>query len=239
MALGAKADAPDYTQVPTYKGKFGFRLGGGYDVSSSGKAFAMYEGYSWKQDNNSSLERGAKFNKMIVGYGHTQKISESSSLFLKGQADMTKVELEAVTGLVAAKIDRISVPLTFGFEHVALEWLTLRGSVVQNLWGTVKDSGLTANLGNAGGASTGSIIRGLASQRYGSSTSGNGGKKTLANSTTVNAGATLKFGQLEVDGLIGATPASRTGTLGDTANTNAGVLALDNLETRVAMTYKF
>jgi hypothetical protein len=239
VALGAKADAPDYAHTPTYKGKLGFRLGGGYDVNESGKVFGMYESYSWKQKNASTAERVGKFSKMIVGYGHTQKVTDSGSLFIKGQFDLTKVELEAITGLVAAKIDRMSVPLTVGYEHAALSWLTLRGSVVQNIYGTVKDSGLTANLGGATGSVTGAVIRGLANQRYGSSTTGNGGKKTLANSTTVNAGATLKFGSLEVDGLIGATPASRTGAPGDTANTNAGILALDNLETRVGMTYKF
>lgn len=239
LALGAKADAPDNGQVPTYKGKLGFRVGGGYDVSEQGKTFAMYESYSWKQDNNTSPERVSKFNKIILGYGHTQKVSATSSLFAKAHGEMTKIEVEAVTGLEAAKIDRLVIPVTFGFEHTALEWLVLRGSVVHNLWGTVKDSGLQANFGTAGAGTNGGIIRNLANQRYGSSTTGTGGKTTLANSTTVNAGATLKFGSLEVDGLIGATPASRSGTLNATANTNAGVLSLDNLETRVAMTYKF
>lgn len=237
VALGAKADAPDYTSTPTYKGKLGFRLGGGYDLSESRKVFGMYESYSWKQKNATTAERVGKFSKMIIGYGHTKKITDAGIFFVKGQFDLTKIELEAISGLVAAKIDRMSVPLTIGYEHAALSWLTLRGSVVQNLFGTVKDSGLTANLD---GSVTGATARGLSTARYGSSTAGqNGGKKTLANSTIVNAGATLKFGSLEVDGLIGATPASRSGTPASTANTSNGVLALDNLETRVGMTYKF
>jgi len=243
LALGAKAEAPDNTQVPTYKGKFGARVGGGYDLSPESKVFVMYESYSWKQDNNVTEEREGSFNKGILGYGHTKKVNDGGSLFAKAQVEATNIKLSAVTGLVQAKINRLAIPVTIGYEHVAKDWLTLRGSVVQNLWGTVKDEGLTANFGTPASAAdfstTGKTLRLLANGRYGSSTSGNGGKKTLANSTTVNAGATLTFGSLSVDGLVAATPASRTGTLNSTANTNGGVLALDNLETRVALTYKF
>lgn len=239
MALGAKANAPDNTQAPTYKGKFGARIGGGYDLSPEGKVFAMYESYSWKQDNNVTDERTGSFNKGFLGYGHTKKVNEGGTLFAKAQVETTNIKLTGVTGLVQAKISRMAVPLTFGYEHAAQDWLTLRGSVVQNLWGTVKDEGLQANFGTAGLGTTGSVIRFLANGRYGSSLSGNGGKKTINNSTTVNAGATLTFGNLAVDGLIAATPASRVGALDSTATTKAGILALDNLETRVAVTYKF
>lgn len=241
LALGAKADAPDNTQLPTYKGKFGARLGGGYDLSSEGKIFAMYENYSWKQDNNVTDERTGSFMKGFVGYGHQKKVNESGTLFAKGMVEVIGIKLSAVTGLVQAKIDRMAVPLTFGYEHSATDWLTLRGSVVQNLWGTIKDAGLQANFGTAGAGTTGALLRNLASARYGSSTNAiHDSKSTLANSTSVNAGATLKFGSVEVDGLIGSTTASRSaGTVAAVANTNGGVLALDNLETRVAVTYKF
>ena len=241
LALGAKADSPDQVATPTYKGKFGARLGGGYAVSENGRVLAMYETYSWKQDNSTTEEREGSFSKWIAGYGHTKKVSETGTLFSKAQVEMTKIKLDAITGLEAAKIDRMAIPVTFGYEHSALEWLTLRGSVTHNLFGTVKDSGLASNFGTplVGNdlTTTGKSIRILANARYGSSVTGNGGKKTISNSTIVNAGATLKFKDLELDGLIGATPASRTGSLG--SNTNGGVLALDNLETRVGLTYKF
>ncbi len=239
LALGAKADSPDQASTPTYKGKFGMRVGGGYDLSPEGKAFLMYENYSWKQDNASSLERVGSFHKWFVGYGHQKKVSDAGTLIAKAQVEMTSIKLDAVTGIAQAKIDRFAIPLTFGYEHAALEWLTLSGSVVQNLFGTVKDEGLTDNFTTNGG-STGATIRALAAARYGSSSSGTGGKKTINNSTSVNAGATLTFGKLSVDGLVAATGAARnSGALNNTANTNAGVLSLDNLETRVALTYKF
>lgn len=61
-----------------------------------------------------------------------------------------------------------------------------------------------------------------------------GDKSTQQNSTDINTGATLKFGDLSVDGLIGT-----TGNNGATANTESGVLSTDRLMTRVSMTYRF
>jgi hypothetical protein len=241
--IGAKSNRPLASLAPTYKGKFGIRAGGGYDFSSNDKLFGMYENYTWDQTNNTTATRVGSFTKTFLGYGHTQKVSDSSNMFVKLQAEMTKIQLKSVGALVAAKIDRLALPLSVGFEHAATEWLVLRGSVVQNLYGTIKDEGLTANFGTplsaADFTNMGKSIRLLAAGRYGSSTSGNGGKKSLRNSTAVNAGATLKFASLELDGVIGATPASRTGAPDSTASTNKGTLAFDNLETRVGMTYNF
>lgn len=239
LAIGAKAEAPDFTVAPVYKGKFGARLNGGYDLSPENKTFAMYENYSWDQTNNTTATRKGGFSKGLLGFGHTKKVSNNSAMFVKLQGELTHIQLNSVGALAAAKIDRLIFPLSIAFEHTATELLVLRGSVVHNLYGTVKDEGLTANFGTAGLGSIGPAIRTLANAKYGSSTSGNGGKKTLPNSTTVNAGATLKFGSLEVDGLIGATPGSRTGAPGTTANTNTGTLTLDNLQTRVGLTYNF
>lgn len=61
------------------------------------------------------------------------------------------------------------------------------------------------------------------------------GKSTDSNTTNVNAGATLTFGKLMVDGVIGTTDASRTGTI----DSEKGSLATDNLMTRVAVHYWF
>lgn len=240
IALGAKADAPDLTGAPSYKGKLGLRAGGGYDLNNMNKAFGMYESYSWDQTVSSATRRGS-FNKGFVGVGHTNKVTESSTLFAKAQAELTNIKLEKNSvATTEAKITRLAVPVTFGFEHQATDWLVLRGSVSQNLYGTVKDSGLGATGNFAAGL--GPTIRGLAAAKYGSSTTGNGGKKSISNSTTVNAGMTLKFGKLELDGNIGTTDSARGAT--DTATTSVtetkhGVLALDNLMTRVGMTYNF
>lgn len=240
IALGAKSENTTAAARQEYKGKIGVRVGGGYDLSSENKLFGMYERYGWEQDNATDARRDGKFSKGFAGVGHTRKVSETSTIFAKLQAEMTKIELESTGALLAAKIDRLAIPVSIGFEHTATEWLVFRGSVAQNLWGTVKNEGLADNFGTAvtgAPTTTGEVLRILANQRYGSSITGTNGKRTLPNSTTVNAGATLAFGKLSVDGLVGATSGSRTGTVGTA--TNNGALALDNLETRVAVTYKF
>lgn len=242
VALGAEADAPDLTHAPKYEGKLGVRVGGTYGLSDTNKAFLMYEQYSWEQSNNTAngAKRDASFNKWFTGVGHTMKASEKSTLFARGQVEMTTIKLDAISTLRNAEIKRMAVPVTVGYEHAATEWLTFRGSVAHNLYGTVEDSGLTENFAAVAGAggTTGALIRGLANARYGSSTNGNGGKKTIANSTVVNAGAALTFGNLTVDGLIGTTGGDRAATT-VTGNTAGGVFSLDNLMSRVSMTYNF
>jgi hypothetical protein len=235
IALGAKSNAPDGQYTPTYKGKLGIRVGGGYDLNAESKMFGMYETYKWTQDNSQDPERDGSFWKGQFGVGHTKKVSDSSSLYAKLYAEVLQVKLAAAGSMVEAKIDRMAIPVTVGFEHKAFDWLTVRGSVVQNIFGTVKDSGLQQNFGDwtAATTNTGRVIRSLAYARYGSSLSGTGGKKTIANSTVVNAGAGLTFGSVIVDGLVSTT--SSTGT----EDSKKGVLSLDNLETRVGVTYNF
>jgi len=93
-------------------------------------------------------------------------------------------------------------------EADATSWLVVRGAVSQNL---------------------------ILGQSKTTVTNTPDAKSTIANSTVVNAGATLNFGKLKVDGLVGTT--GTTGTTG--AGTNTGVLQTNNLLTRVGVTYAF
>ncbi|WP_372651320.1 hypothetical protein, partial [Halobacteriovorax sp.] len=102
-----------------------------------------------------------------------------------------------------------TLPLTLGFEADATSWLTLRGSVTQSV--------LINN-----------------EEKKGATTAGNNYKQS--NSTTdVSAGATLNFGKLKVDGSIGTTSHARNAA----TQSENGTLALDNVLTRVGVTYWF
>ena len=83
-------------------------------------------------------------------------------------------------------------------------------------------------------------LRGSVSQTLWGTQEDKSNKKGFANSTLVNAGASLKFGEMTVDGVIGnsAAGAAPTGTVGDTSVGN-GNLRTDNLMSRVSMTYRF
>lgn len=81
------------------------------------------------------------------------------------------------------------------------------------------------------------VLRGSVAQNIWSSVDSDANdKSTVANSTNVNAGATLKFGELSVDGVVGSN--NGAGAISNTQS-EKGTLALDNLLTRASVTYRF
>lgn len=100
-----------------------------------------------------------------------------------------------------------------------------------------KGSKLPLTLGFEADATSWLVLRGSITQNvFINSTKNNAGKKlTNANTTNVSAGATLNFGKLKVDGSIGTTDSNRAAA---TAS-ETGTLALDNVLTRVGVTYWF
>lgn len=66
----------------------------------------------------------------------------------------------------------------------------------------------------------------------------NGDKKTMEDTTSVAAGATLSWGDLALDGVIGNSAAGAAASSDNTSGGN-GNLRSDNLMSRVSMTYKF
>ncbi|MFA5583042.1 MAG: hypothetical protein WDA09_02415 [Bacteriovoracaceae bacterium] len=222
-----------------FEGKRGWELGGSYDLGFA-KAFGYWRHGVWEQDVDSAsfvivgtdpVPTGALYqgksefdtNRIRVGLGREAQLTDRTTLFTKLEYVMTKREVEgkgAVKG--TANIDDYYVPLTIGLEHDATSWLTLRGSVTQYLvseqdndYGKLND--------------TPGTISGLVTAKY------QPGKRSFQNSTNVNAGLTLKFGDLAIDGVIGT---SSAGNIVDTKSEN-GVFSLDNLASRVAMTYRF
>jgi hypothetical protein len=103
--------------------------------------------------------------------------------------------------------------------------------------GKTKTSALPVTLGFEADATSWLVVRGNVHQNVilGETKDVNGKKKTAANSTTVDAGGTLNFGKLKVDGSIGTTPTSGVAT----ATTKNGVLSTNNLMTRVGVSYWF
>ena len=231
VALGSRVVDP--TAGVRFKGKTGYRLTGGYDYNGY-NAYASYEGLGWDQTLNATKTESS-FNKGHVGVGRVFEVATGSRFMARTSYDFISIEMKYTT---KAKIDRYAVPLVVGFEHDATDWLTFRGSVTQNLFGQVKTSGFGENFGTgvSGGSllTTGYWLRSLANARYGTPVNGGNGKKTL-DGTDVQAGATLKFGQISVDGVVGMTKFSRAST----TSGEEGVLSKDNLATRVSMNYNF
>ncbi|MBD66378.1 MAG: hypothetical protein CME62_14300 [Halobacteriovoraceae bacterium] len=82
-------------------------------------------------------------------------------------------------------------------------------------------------------------LRGSVSHEIiGTDENGDGDAATRQNKTTVAAGASLTWGDLSVDGMIGNNDAG-DGTPGNNTSAGAGQLRTDSLLSRVSLTYKF
>ena len=210
-----------------FKGKLGYEVGGTYHIDNEASVFAFWRHAGWEQESSVSQaaatpaapaytgEADATTDRFIVGYGRETKLNDKATLFYKASYVLNKRELDTKDD-GKATIDDYSVPVVVGLEHDSASWLTLRGSITQSIFNE-QDNDYDEDL--------------LPLVNTNVVTANPDKKRTRRNTTTVAAGATLKFGDFSVDGLLARDS-------GGTGATN-GVLNSENLLTRVAMTYKF
>lgn len=235
VSLKGESTANTGANEEKFDGSLGLHLGGAYKIGA-GKVTANYKTLKWDIKNTvhtTAVE--AKYNVIDVGYGHEKEVA-GGTLFTQVYYRSTKIEAPFTTASGAADLKHAIIPLIVGFEAKATEWLTWRGSVSGNLHGKVENKGITdTNFAPSIGA--GKTIADLLAGAYDSGK--NSGTEVLKTSirskVAVAGGATLTFGKLSVDGMIGTTAGSRTGSVG----TKNGSLSLDNLLTRVGMNYAF
>ncbi len=231
----AEADAIGAVGTDEFEGKLGYELGGNYNLGDDYKAFAYWRHAGFETDTVSpavittqlppqigpAYSGNAKFNtnKYRFGGGRDLVLNTKARLLTKIEYVMNTRKVETKDG--DADLKDYSIPLTVALEYDANSWLTLRGSVYQSLYGKQNNDYDTSLLPNINPA----VLADLKPK-----------KRDLNNTTNINAGASLKFGNLAFDGLIG------TGTdAGGTTDSKSeqGFITLDNLMTRVAMTYRF
>jgi hypothetical protein len=199
-----------------FKGKTGFQVGGSYDLNDY-RLFGEYQSIAGS-DEVADVEASVK--TMIIGAARTVKLNDKANLFTKAQYSNTKCSNESATALVISN-DASNTDLTCN--------------------GTDKDTKITSvpvTIGLEYDATSWIVVRGSISQSIMGTVDFDGDKRSQDNTTRVNAGATLKFGDLNVDGVVGTTDASNTTTGNSTAG-SGGVLRTDTLMSRVSMTYKF
>jgi hypothetical protein len=227
-----------------FKGKLGLQAGGSYALSGMGRVFGYYKHFGWEQTDSFSYstpqaaaiggQNGTvqgDFSSYYLGWGADLDVNSGDKVFTSISLKKTDINLEFAN---KSEVRHTVIPLTLGYEAKATEWLTLRGSVVQNVYGQ-KDNKNVNNYG-ANGTRLNKVASGVLAKLYGGS-----GKSTIANSTSVSAGATLAFGQLSIDGLIGMTDAAGGSVISATDSNppKTGVLSGSNLESSVGVTYKF
>ncbi|MEX0799170.1 MAG: hypothetical protein WD025_06980, partial [Bacteriovoracaceae bacterium] len=218
IGISNKAENGDYE----FDGKSSFDLGASYLFND---LTYMARVQSIQAEDAAGNE--IKSQNIHIGTARVYRLNDRSNIWVSAWYKMDRMECDADSGFSLVACGDITVddpddPTTWTFTHfkennntyipvaVSLEvavkeWLTLRGSVAQNIWGE-NDNG--------------------------------DDEATIANSTEVRAGASLVWGDFQVDGLIGNT--TNTNTVGD-VDTSAGngTLRTDALMSRVGLVYRF
>lgn len=172
-STGGTAAGDEWKQKPT------FTLGGSYDLMGYTLFAELSNG---KVEQSGTNKETIKATDVRVGAGRIWEINPTARVIADASFVYNIKKTEA--GATTTKDKDMTLPVTFGFEADATSWLTLRGSVGQNV--------ILNNKKSETGATT--------------------TKTTNANTTTVNGGATLNFGKLAVDGSIGTTKSGSLNT---------------------------
>lgn len=217
----------DLTGSSKFEGKLGYQVGAihaweGNTLFADFRSFDMESsivatGYDAKEDLASK--------QLEVGIGRVERLNDKTNLFAKASFFMRNLENDhgksaglfgaagacdfGIANAFCESYDSQRVPVVVGVETEATSWLTLRASVSQTIWGTQEID-----------------------------TSAEKIESGFRNTTAINAGATLKFGELSVDGVIGNNDGTAA-SIGEDTSSGRGTLRTDNLMTRVAMTYRF
>ncbi len=204
--MGNSTDKKDVAGAYDIKRKSSYEIGGSYQLND----YTIFGQYSMNDFENkrTSPKNKSENQSFLVGAGRNDKVTEKTTLFTKVQFSQNKNDIKnSAVATNDSKSTSQAIPVIVGLEHDATSWLTVRGSISQNLWSKNKDTKKKT-------------------------------ESTTANSTDVNAGATLKFGDLSFDGVVGTNTNNNAG-VGANTTTEKGILSLDNLMTRVSMTYRF
>ncbi len=144
-----------------------------------------------------------------LGFGRIHEVSNTARVYTDLTYSSSKTETKTSSTSATLETKTNELPLNVGFEVDATSWLVLRGSISQPI--VINNTEVSGN-----------------------ATAINNGKQVQSNQTDVAAGATLNFGKLKVDGVVGTSGNAGTANSGET-----GTLSLDRLMTRVAVHYWF
>lgn len=196
-----------------FKGKLGYQIGGIYNLNDY-RVFAEFKSNSGEADG--TLDGDIKASQFQVGAGRSSKLNDKATLFTKASFVNAKAENDAGAG------SDFSTTCSLANSIACEEY---------------KATYLPVVIGLEYDAASWLTLRTSVGQTVWGKQEDADNKKGFAETTVVNAGASLKFGELSVDGVIGnSTGGAATGD--DTAS-GTGNLRTDNLMSRVSMTYRF
>ncbi len=205
------------TNGAKFEGDMGYQLGV-IHAWNGNTLFADYRSFDAESTTTDKKDVGLK--RLEVGIGHVERLNDKTSLFTKASYLMGEVDNErsASTGFGNSNCG------TGNAGIFCKEYKTSQVPVVVGLE-TEAASWLTLR------GSVGAVVWGSEEDQT--------NERSIQNATIINAGATLKFGELSVDGVIGNN-ANTAGAVTTSANgTDTGTLRTDSLMSRVSMTYRF
>jgi len=212
-----KSEYKQPTVTNSLKGKFGFDL----NVAYTWETFTFLGSFETRGLEHTPVSTNTvandEYTKTIFKFGaaHRCAVAENVSVVTTGKFVMNnqkKVAKTSATASTETKINTTTLPVTVAVEAAATSWLTLRGSVSQSLLINNQKTETTTTPAPATTTAP---------------------SEEPATDAVVAAGASLKFGDFSVDGLLG---------YGQAATTDAdkeGSLRLDRLLSRVSLNYVF
>lgn len=178
----------------------------------------------------SPLELGVSYKWMEYTFFGQYEMHDLEVETAAGDADVKDSRYQIGAGRSTKLSDKATLFTKVAYESRSVDW---DDAAAAEEAGSNKQ--LPVTIGLEYDAASWLALRGSISQAILVNEEDNGDdKKSTVNTTAVNAGASLKFGDLSLDGVIGT-----SGAAGTAAGANNGVLALDRLMSRVSMTYRF
>lgn len=222
--LANKAETEDGSQE--FKGKLGYRIGAIMPMND----WRLSAIYNEIKGENAVTDNEQELQIIDVAAGRTEKLNDSFSLFTKVAFNMTKTSNDDKTGkLMSDAAGATACSSTIGAGGAAASVLECE---------EYKRNSIPVTIGMEYAATSWLALRGSVSQAIWSQEKDAEDKRTARSTTVVNAGASLLFGDMSIDGVIGNN-ATGTAAPGNNTGSGAGTIRTDSLLSRVAMTYKF
>lgn len=211
------------TGTAKFEGDLGYQVGA-IQAWDGNSVFVDYRSFDMSSDLNGTIDQKEDLSSMQaeIGIGRVERLNDKTNLFAKASFFMRDIENDHGKG-AGASAGAFGALCNGGIITACEEFKTKRVPVVIGLE-TEAASWLT--------------LRASVSQVVWGTDEVNSDESTVRNSTVVNAGATLKFGELSVDGVIGNGDGS-TANRGENTSAGQGTIRTDELMSRVAMTYRF
>lgn len=209
------------TAAAKFEGKLGYQVG--VIHAMDGNSFTVdFRQFDAKSDVGTGKE-DQSIKQAMAGVGRVTRLNDKANLFTKvsfmwadAKNKQTAVTQAGPGGAYGAALCEMSPFFCEKYE-------TMRVPVVVGIE-VDATSWLTARMS--------------VSQSVWGKEKANGNERTIRNNTVVNAGMSLNFGELSIDGLVSNSDGT-SGTLGETTAAGSGTLRLDQLMTRVGVNYRF